>query len=59
MFGFGMGKLVVNNFDVILCINNFVFEVVNLKVLVYGFKNVMDINEIKAVFKDVLVKGIK
>lgn len=54
-----MGKLVVNNFDVILCINNFVFEVVNLKVLVYGFKNVMDINEIKVVFKDVLVKGIK
>ncbi|MCE6115479.1 PTS sugar transporter subunit IIB [Mycoplasmopsis agalactiae] len=57
--GLGMGKSVANNFDVILCTNNFVSEVSNSKASVHGLKNAMDINEIKAAFKDALAKGIK
>ncbi|WP_029513390.1 PTS sugar transporter subunit IIB [Mycoplasmopsis primatum] len=57
--GLGMGKSVVNNYDVVLCTANFVSEVQNSKALVYGLKNVMDINEIKAAFKDATEKGIK
>ncbi|MBZ4195431.1 PTS sugar transporter subunit IIB [Mycoplasma tauri] len=57
--GLGMGKSVANNFDVILCTQNFVSEVANSKAAVYGLKNIMDINEIKSAFQDAVAKGIK
>lgn len=55
--GLGQGKSFVPNFDVVLCTQNFVSEIKNDKVLVYGLKNVMDVNEIKAALSDAKEKG--
>ncbi|AAZ43449.1 putative PTS system, IIB component [Mycoplasmopsis synoviae 53] len=55
--GLGQGKSIVPNFDVVLCTQNFVSEIKNDKVLVYGLKNVMDVNEIKAALSDAKEKG--
>ncbi|RIV16540.1 PTS sugar transporter subunit IIB [Mycoplasmopsis gallopavonis] len=49
--GLGQGKSVANNYDVILCTQNFVSEV-NTTAHVYGLKNIMDLNEIKEALSD-------
>ncbi|AKA49771.1 PTS sugar transporter subunit IIB [Mycoplasmopsis gallinacea] len=55
--GLGQGKSVANNYDVILCTQNFVSEV-NTKAQVYGLKNIMNLDEIKAALNDAKEKGI-
>lgn len=55
--GLGQGKSVVPNFDVVLCTQNFVSEIKNPTTLVYGLKNVMDVNEIKSALADAKEKG--
>ncbi|VEU70473.1 PTS sugar transporter subunit IIB [Mycoplasmopsis glycophila] len=55
--GLGQGKSVANNYDVILCTQNFVSEVTTTA-LVYGLKNIMNLDEIKAALNDAKSKGI-
>lgn len=54
--GLGMGKSQLNNFDVVLCTENFVSEVKNSKALAYGLKNVMDTAEIEKALADAKTK---
>lgn len=57
--GLGMGKGVISNYDVVLCTANFVSEVQGSKALVFGLRNIMDINEIKNALNQATTKGIK